>query len=177
MGNKNKTVILLFGLQGSGKSTIANELVKILKGEVLTTEVVRADLFEIPPSKKDVDFSDLELRLTYKVIEMLLSRLSNYCELLIVEGVYRSQSQRDKIIDFCLGNEIRVFPFYITCSENEAKLRLNNRKTRKVIQPGGYETYLKVKKIFDYPINGEEIIDTTHISFDANIEKILNAIK
>lgn len=173
----SKKIVLIFGLQGSGKTTLANELGNTMNGIVLTTEIIRSKLFEIEPSMNDTDFTEMELKVTYNAIELLLTKLIDCCDFIVIEGVFRSYNQRNKIKEICANKKIELLQFYLTCSENIAKKRLEERKKKKVIQPGGYQTYLRVKENYDYPKKNEIIIDNSNLSLHNTLIRVINELK
>ena len=62
------SVLLICGLPGTGKSSLASMLHNVLGWPVVSTEVMRSRLFAHAATKQDIDFSDEELRIVYKAI-------------------------------------------------------------------------------------------------------------
>lgn len=172
-----KKVILIFGLQGSGKTTLATELGKVLKGVVLTTEVIRSELFQSESLANSSDFTELELKITYRTVELLLTKIIDYCSLVIIDGVYRYWHQRNNILKICERNKIELIIYHLTCSEVIAQMRLEERKRKNVSHLGDYNAYRKVKETFEYPKDGEMTIDTSNLSIDCILERVIDDFK
>lgn len=171
-----RKVILIYGLQGSGKTTLAAELGKVLKGVVLTTEAIRHELFGNKDSMSNSDFTETELKITYRTVELMLKNIIDYCNLIIIDGVFRYSNQRDNISEICKMKNVKLITYYLTCSEITAKKRLEDRKAQNESQLGDYQAYLSVKERFEYPKNGEIIIDTSEASLNNTLIQVLDDI-
>ena len=166
-----KSVILIIGLQGSGKSTLAHYLARQAESIILSTEVVRGAIFDKRPSLgTDEDFSALELSVTYRAINHFFSLLANSPINIIVEGVFRKESQRQ----FLLPNKScdNVVKVYLHCPDFVAEERLNMRQWQNTVAPAGVKCYNSTKYQFEVPPEDYLSFDTSKNS----IEEIARAI-
>ena len=92
--NNQGFLFLIIGLPGTGKSTLANYLSQKMNASILSTELFRSFLFNKKGTNKDIDFSKTELEIVYNSISYIVAQLSHINNNLIVEGVFRNNSQR-----------------------------------------------------------------------------------
>lgn len=142
-------VVLIIGLPGTGKTTLANRLSRLLQWEVVSTEVVRAQLFGEKIVLEDRDFSPEELNGTYaevcRIVDMILQRGGG----VIVDGVFRSHLQRQQVIDVVSKHDTPWLGILTRCDEQTVIERLRLRKKMGSISPGGEIAYSRLKHEFD----------------------------
>lgn len=154
-------VILVCGVPGSGKSTIANDLSVLTGATVLSSEAVRAELFDIASEPSDRDFSPNEIERTYAcMIDKARSGLLEG-ESIILDGFYRSEELRRPVQDLANEHSATFFGFCVYCDFDVAMRRVTERKKRGTLSPTGPTNLQKVRDAFEWP-NGNYIrIDNT----------------
>lgn len=159
-----ESIILIIGLPGSGKTTLANMLSKYTGYDYISSEVIRASLLNISVVNSDCDFSEDEQSKTYGIMCELINQSLLNRKSLIVEGVFRTYAQRESVYKLIEYYNVSSFRFLITCQESEAIKRIIRRKIQGTISPAGESTYYDIKKSFEIPLNNEKviIIDNSH---------------
>ncbi len=158
----NSLLVLIVGLPGTGKSTLAKRLADVFDCTVITTEVVRSQLFNENQIMEDRDFTQEELDITYRAIALLCENLLAAKARVIVDGVFRSQSERNKIIDIAQKNNAKFIGIYTYSKTDDIVLdRLRRRKQMGTASPAGDKAYYKIKKEFESVDPSFLQIDTT----------------
>lgn len=142
-------LILIIGLPGVGKSTFAKQLQRNLNFEMLSTEEVRSLLFQEGNIVEDRDFTKTELTYIYDYIYQNAKVTLSQGRSMIIEGVYRSSEDRNKLIKLSKDNNLGFLGFYVYCSEATALKRIIKRKNRGTRSPAGVLGYKKIKTEFE----------------------------
>lgn len=153
-------MVLVFGLPGTGKTTLARKLSKVLGCVRISTEEVRAILCEETKVRLDKDFSENELRRAYAVVFYIADLLLSNGIPVILDGVFRSELQRRSAKRVARQSGAPMLCVMTTCSSATAKRRLKMRKERGTVSPAGPKTYDLLKKEFERP-RGEVVIVAT----------------
>ncbi len=161
---KSSFIILIFGLPGSGKTTLSRGLSQEIKVPLLTTEYIRSRLFNEICVKGDKDFSKKELDITYNTILVCAEYLVASGSAVIVDGVYRFQSQREQIKNLANKVGIKFFPIFLHCLDEVIIDRLIAKKKIDSIAPAGVETFKRIKRQYEYPSDKHIPIDTSNIT-------------
>ncbi len=150
-------IILMAGLPGSGKTTLARALASHLQGTVLSKDEVRSALF----AAKDIEYSteqdDLVQQIMLKAVEFTLQRHPN--RLLFLDG--RSFSRRyqvDRVLEAAgrLQQPWRILE--CVCAEDTARHRLAVQEHP--AEDRDFQLYLRVKSRFEPITLPKTVIDT-----------------
>lgn len=170
-------LIVMAGLPGTGKSTIARELALRLGGTVLDKDAIRAALF----APADIEYStaqdDFVMGVVMRVAQYLLKRDSGR-QILIDGRPFSQRYQLEEVIDLAEQAKARWRVFECICSEETVRQRLA-QDTEAGNHPAAnrrFEMYLKTKAGFE-PITFPKIVLNTDQSLDVCVELALAAIK
>lgn len=149
-------IILTAGLMGSGKSYQAKKLAERLGAEIIRTDILRKDLFNIKPAERHYEnfgagiYSDDISNRVYKKALELTEQSINAGRAVIIDASFKRRDQRQKAM--ALANNLHV-PFYIlecVCPDGIAKKRLEKRALEQEnISDGRWELFQKQKDDFD----------------------------
>ena len=148
-------LVLVCGLPGTGKSTLAHKLAKRTNATLLRTDSVRKELFD------ESRYTEDEKEIVYRTI-FLMTRYLLPWQNVVIDGTFYKREIRHRVYELARqrGNEMRVVE--CTCPEHVIKRRMERRGTRvRVLSDADYEVYLKIKHLF-------EPIKRTHITVDTS---------
>lgn len=168
-------IVLMAGLPGAGKSTLARELASRTGGSVLGKDEIRAAIF----APEDIEFSTAQDDFVVEVMLQAASFLvkTNPSRLIFLDGRTFSQSyQIDRVFEFAgeLAQPCRIVE--CVCSDESARRRLE------LDAQGGhpaanrtFELYLEVKARFQ-PITRDKTVVSTERPLAECIEQALAGI-
>jgi predicted kinase len=158
-------IVIMAGLPGAGKTTLARELARLMQGAVLSKDEIRAAIFspgDIEYSAKQDDFV-MEIMLTAARFILQKSPTRN----IFLEGrTFSRRYQIDRVLAF--ASELNQ-PWKIiecTCSEESARRRLDSQDAPHPARNRNFGLYMDVKAHFE-PITYPK----TTISSDHSLEQ------
>ena len=164
------TWVLLAGLPGTGKSTLARALANRLNGAVLDKDKVRAALF--PGAMTDYTREQDDL-----CVQAMLAAASYLTERQRVEFVFidgRTFSKRDQINEVVQAAEragARWRILHVTCSDAVAEARLSRSDGENPAKNRNVALYRRVKESFELITYPKMDVDTTE-GVDAVVEAV-----
>jgi predicted kinase len=170
-------IVLMAGLPGSGKTTIAREVAKHTSGRVLSKDEIRHAIFlpeEIEYSSQQDDFC---LQLMFETAGYLLSRTPSGVALL--DG--RPFSRRYQIENVIAAAAKLHQPWKIlecVCSEETTKHRLEADAAANSHPAGNrdYQLYLEVKARFEAITHAKAVLNTDEPLHDS-VQRALDALR
>lgn len=162
-------LILICGLPGTGKSTIANALARKIGATVLRTDEIRKKLFEDPR------YSDEEKELVYRVIFLIAEHLlRNRCNV-IIDGTFYKRAIRKRIYEIAENTKSRLEVVECVAPEYLIKRRTESGRKR-ALSEADYEIYKKIKDEFE-PIERKHIVIDTSRPPEQNLEQLLSELR
>jgi adenylylsulfate kinase len=163
-------IVLLAGLPGTGKSTLAAVLAERLHGAILSKDEIRHALFAPPDVEYSTEQDDFVLQIMLEAAAWILRK--NYERIVFIDG--RTFSCRYQIETVLKSAESLNQPWRIlecVCSDDTARARLADQSTAGHHPAGNrnFNLYLEVKARFEPIIFPKTIIDT-----DEPLEACLN---
>lgn len=160
-------LIVITGLPGTGKTTIAEELAKDIDAVVLSTDKIRKTIFEKPV------YNEEDKRIVYGELFSQTSKNLSKDKNVILDGTFYTKAlrKRAKEVGELFGKN--VYFVYCETPEEILKERIENRMDK--YSDADYNVYLKMKKIFEEFEEEVIKIDTSHNLSD-NVETIKTKI-
>lgn len=157
-------LIIVTGLPGTGKTTIAEALAKEIDGIVFSTDKIRKRIFEKPV------YNEEDKRIVY---DELFSQTGKYLtkgKNVILDGTFYTKGLRQRAKEVGKSFCEEVYFVYCETPEELLKERINKRKDK--FSDADYSVYLKIKKIFE---EFEE--DVTFINTSNQVNTNIDIIK
>ncbi|MFQ5887603.1 MAG: AAA family ATPase [Candidatus Hydrothermarchaeales archaeon] len=164
-------LILVCGLPATGKSNLARNLAKRLKGQVLNTDIVRKELLEKPT------YSDEEKELIYDVTFLIARYLLFNRRNVIIDGTFYKKRLRDRMREMArvAGTKFKIVE--CACPEDVVRGRMERRAERKrTLSDADFEVYEKIKAEFE-PITEDHIVVQTNRNHRGNLEYVLKKLR
>ncbi len=152
MKNSVKLVIMC-GLPGSGKTTVAKKVARRVKGVLLTADVVRREMFPVRT------YSLAERNAVY---EELLQRASAYLTTgtsVVLDSTYASAIHRDAARKMAKACGVNYSVVHVTCAEDVATTRIEERKND--ASEADVRVYHLLKNTFDPITEPHTVIDNS----------------
>ncbi|SRR5579875_624209 len=174
-------VIVVCGLPGTGKSTLAQTLSERIGLEVLNSDAVRKNLAGIPPVERagggwaEGIYSQEFSRATYQALADAAGARLRGGDGIIVDATYRDFAERVRLREIALQAGVPIVFAECVIADDEARRRLEMRSQRPdTISDATWDTYLRQKASFA-PFGRE--FDGCHLRLDGTREAACNALE
>ena len=160
-------LIVVTGLPGTGKTTIAESLAKEIDAVVFSTDKIRKMIFEKPV------YNEEDKRIVYDELFSLTGKYLASRKNVILDGTFYTKALRQRAKEVGKTFSENVYFVYCETPEELLKERINKRKDK--FSDADYSVYLKMKKIFEEFEDDVIIIDTSN-PVNTNIDIIKTRI-
>lgn len=160
-------IIIICGLPGVGKTTLAKNLAPRINASILSSDKIRKELFPIPT------YSTAELKMVYDVMIITAKYLNDIGENCILDATFNREDSRIEVKKK-LGLKDRQFQIIeCSCPEDVAISRLESR--RDDYSDATIQVYQKMKGMRE-PVQVDHITMDTTQSPDENAAKVVEYI-
>jgi len=115
-------VIVVCGLPGVGKSTVARAIAEAVDGVVLRTDVIRQEIVENP-----VYTAEEKRRVYDELFERARDRLTER-QSVVLDGTYRRRAYRDRARELAAGSDTGFELVAVRCDESVVEHRIAQRE-------------------------------------------------
>ncbi len=170
-GHKGQ-VLWMTGLSGSGKSTIANELEKILYSQGKKTYILDGDNIR-HGLNKDLGFTDKDRVENIRRVAEVAKLMCDAGLIVITAFISPFRLEREMARSLFEKNDFKEI--YISTPIKVAEKR-DPKGLYKKARQGKIPNFTGIDSIYEKPINPELEIDTSKVSLSKAVKKILNII-
>ncbi|WP_323675960.1 AAA family ATPase [Halorubellus sp. PRR65] len=159
--------VLVCGLPGAGKTTVAGEVVDRLGAVRVRTDVVRKDLFPDP------EYSDAETDAVYRTVVERADALLEDDEQVVLDGTFRERDFRTPA--YALARDHDVDMVLLKVEADDAVVRERIRQREDDASDADVSIYEHYRDKFD-PIRSDHVVVDNSGSLDATREQVADAI-
>lgn len=142
-------LIIICGLQGTGKTTVAKKVALKINGVVLRTDEIRKEIIKNPVySKEEKD----------RVYDEMFSRAKGLIKegrSVVLDATFVKKENRDRAKG--ISKEFRIIE--VVCPEGVARERIRKRVGNK--NEANFDNYLKYKRFFEAVDEEHMVVDTS----------------
>jgi predicted kinase len=163
-------IVIMAGLPGTGKSTLARAVAQRLPGAVLDKDSIRASLFPPAYLEYSVSQDDFCQEIMLQTAAYLLSKDAGL-KLLLDGRTFSRRYQRDRVIEFCSQVGTTWAILECVCSETTALARITEALAAKSQLAANRtpELYREIRKTWE-PIDQPKLV----IDTDDNLESCVD---
>ncbi|MFB6216811.1 MAG: AAA family ATPase [Candidatus Aenigmatarchaeota archaeon] len=134
-------LIVVCGLQGTGKTTVAREIQESTDGVLLRTDTIRQELFKNP------EYTDEEMQ---KVYDEMLSRAEEHLrkdENVVLDATFSDRENREKAVNVAKKTNSKYRIMKVECPVEVVRKRIEDRTDDE--SDADFEVYLEYRDAFD----------------------------
>ncbi len=161
-------IVLICGLPGVGKTTIAKNLAPLIDAVILSSDKIRKELIPNPTYTKE------ERKLIYDVMVLIAAYLQNSGTNIILDATFNKEDSRNKVKQRIRVPRDEFFIIECVCPENIIFSRIKNRKED--YSDADISVYQKMKKIYE-PVKVDHITVDTSLNTAGNVKNIATLLR
>jgi hypothetical protein len=149
-------LILTAGLMGSGKSCQARKLAARLGAEIIRTDILRKELFDMKPTERRYEnfgkgiYSEDVSRFIYDKAYELAEQKIKQGKAVIIDASFKKRAERQKALEMAKNLGIRFYILECICPDEITRKRLEKRMLENDnASDGRWELFQEQKKDFD----------------------------
>jgi predicted kinase len=162
-------IVVICGLPGVGKSTLAKDLAPLLNAVILSSDKIRKELFPNPI------YSKREAKIIYDVMILLAKYLYGAGINCIIDATFNKEKSRTQLKNKLMLPEEELFMVECICPEDTIVSRLKTRKND--YSDADLRIYKRMKKTYEPILEDHLVIDTSQSSSKTNAMEIAGQIK
>lgn len=163
-----RRMIMIVGLPGTGKSTIAAALSRELSAIHLSTDIVRKEYGLI------ARYDDQSKMKVYHLLEQAAKAALHKNKCVVLDGTFMHEAQRAPF--FSLAASLQIAPIVIEMKANEALIRRRVSQKR-MDSEADYDVYLTLTKEWEPFLTPHFIMDSSDVPVSALITQGINYIE
>jgi predicted kinase len=162
-------LILVCGLPGTGKTTVAKKIADKTGSFVFNTDIVRKELFEKP------GYTENEKSLIYNLLFEMAEKFLRSAKNVVLDGTFYKKELRERVRKIAEKMNSDFHLVEVKCEEKILKGRMGKRKKEKTPSDADFGVYMKIKKEFE-PISEKHFVIDTGKEWEKQVERFLKII-
>lgn len=162
-------IVVICGLPGIGKTTLARDLAPLINAVILSSDKIRKELFPKPI------YSKQEAKIIYDVMILLAKYLYSAEINCIIDATFNKKRSRTDLKSKLKLPEEKLCIVECICSEDTVVSRLKSRKND--YSDADLRIYIRMKETYEPILEEHLVIDTCQFSSETNAKKIASQIK
>ncbi|UPV75197.1 AAA family ATPase [Halorussus limi] len=114
--------VVVCGLPGVGKTTVAEDIAERLDGRLLRTDVVRKDILDDP------DYTEAEARMVYRELFERASDVVEGGRSVVLDGTFKDAADRERAVELCESLDAEFRLVKVECDEAVVRDRIASRE-------------------------------------------------
>ena len=166
-------IVIMAGLPGTGKTTVARALAQRLPGAVLDKDAIRAALFQPAHVEYSLAQDDFCQEIMLQTAAYLLAKDAEL-HVLLDGRTFSRRYQRERVIEFCMQVGSTSATLECVCAEQTALVRLTEAMAQNT-HPAANRTpdlYRKIQEAWE-PIDRPKLVINTDANLDSCIDRAL----
>ena len=167
-------LLVVSGLTGTGKSTVAQKLAVDYHAEQINTDVVRKQQAGIEQFERHHDgfhaglYTPDNIDRTYEQVMSLAAQHLRKKENVVLDATFQKKTYRDMARAVAAKHHATLVFLECTCPDEVVKQRLIERLKKKTVSDGRWEIYREQKKTFERFSSDEPVLamDTANESYE-----------
>lgn len=174
-------LVIVTGLIGTGKTTVAGKIGRALDCTILSSDVIRKKLAEVPLKERHYDsfgsglYSDEATKETYEALFLGARELLAQGKSVVLDASFKKSADRQAAREIATANKASFLAVECVADEMAIKQRLENRQKEGSVSDGRWEIFADIKRDFEEVNEFKEInhlvLDT--VSSSGNINALI----
>jgi len=148
-------LILVCGLPGTGKTTVAELIAKKTNSRILSTDVIRKEMISLP------SYAEQEKKMVYGMLFSMAEMMLRDSKNVLLDGTFYSKELRESARSVAKRTKSDFHLVEVVCDEKAVRKRLEGRKEAGSASDADFEVYKKIKKTFEPIKEAHAVIDTS----------------
>lgn len=162
-------LILVCGLPGTGKTTIAKYIADKTGSFVFNTDTVRKELFDKPK------YTEKEKELIYNLLFEMAEKFLRSAKNVVLDGTFYKKELRARVRKMAESMKSDFHLVEVVCNERILKERMGKRKKEKTPSDADFGIYRKIRKEYE-PIREKHFVIDAGKEWEKDIDRFLKTI-
>jgi len=162
-------LIIVCGLPGTGKTTLAKRIADETKSFLLNTDIIRKKVIYDP------DYTEREKEMIYNLLFEMAEKFLLTGKNVVLDGTFYKKELRERAKEIAKKTKNKFRIIEVVCSEEIVRKGMKEREMKKTPSDADFEIYKRIKEKFESIGEKHLVLDTTK-GFDQAVGKFKKTI-